>query len=87
MVLALIQSAIPNEGDAWRFTLDSVGSYYERVLSRKADLNEIGSTQLIQELIGGIYPEKARLLGQRTGELHRALASEIGRSRVCARAI
>ena len=76
VVLALIQSAIPNEGDAWRFTLDSVGSYYERVLCRKADLNEIGSTQLIQELIGGIYPEKARLLGQRTGELHRALASE-----------
>src|SRR5262249_46197715 len=35
-----------------------------------------GSAQLIQELIGGIYPEKARLLGQRTGELHRALASE-----------
>src|SRR5438094_2946087 len=44
VVLALIQSAIPNEGDAWRFTLDSVGSYYERVLSRKADLNAIGST-------------------------------------------
>jgi maltose alpha-D-glucosyltransferase / alpha-amylase len=76
VVLALIQSAIANEGDAWIFTLDSVGSYYERVLCRKADLNEIGSTQLIQELIGGIYPEKARLLGQRTGELHRALASE-----------
>src|SRR6476661_6758327 len=76
VVLALIQSAIANEGDAWSFTLHSVGSYYERVLSRKADLNEIGSTQLIQELIGGIYPEKARLLGQRTGELHRALASE-----------
>jgi maltose alpha-D-glucosyltransferase / alpha-amylase len=76
VVLALIQAAIPNEGDAWRFTLDSVGSYYERVLSRKADLNAIGSTQLIQELVGGIYPEKARLLGQRTGELHRALASE-----------
>jgi maltose alpha-D-glucosyltransferase / alpha-amylase len=76
VVLALIQSAIANEGDAWTFTLDSIGSYYEHVLSRKADLNEIGSTQLIQELIGGVYPEKARLLGQRTGELHRALAAE-----------
>jgi maltose alpha-D-glucosyltransferase/alpha-amylase len=53
-----------------------VGSYYERVLSRKADLDGPGSAQLTQELIGGIYPEKARLLGQRTGELHRALASE-----------
>jgi maltose alpha-D-glucosyltransferase/alpha-amylase len=76
VVLALIQSAIANEGDAWTFTLDAVGSYYERVLSRKADLDGPGSAQLTQELIGGIYPEKARLLGQRTGELHRALASE-----------
>ncbi|PYL02048.1 MAG: maltose alpha-D-glucosyltransferase, partial [Verrucomicrobia bacterium] len=76
VVLALIQSAITNEGDAWTFTLDAVGSYYDRVLSRKADLDGAGSAQLIEELIGGIYPEKARLLGQRTGELHRALASE-----------
>jgi maltose alpha-D-glucosyltransferase / alpha-amylase len=76
VVLALIQSAIANEGDAWNFTLSAVGSYYDRVLSRKADLDGAGSGQLIQELIGGIYPEKARLLGQRTGELHRALASE-----------
>jgi maltose alpha-D-glucosyltransferase/alpha-amylase len=30
---------------------------------------------LLDELIGGIYPEKAKLLGQRTAELHRALAS------------
>ena len=75
-MLALIQSAIANEGDAWTFTLDAVGSYYDRVLSRKAGLDGAGSAQLIEELIGGIYPEKARLLGQRTGELHRALASE-----------
>ena len=30
---------------------------------------------LLGELIGGVYPEKAKLLGQRTGELHQALAS------------
>ena len=36
--VCLIQSAIANEGDAWELTLDSVGSYYERVLARKADL-------------------------------------------------
>jgi maltose alpha-D-glucosyltransferase/alpha-amylase len=76
IVLALIQAAIANEGDAWRFTLDSVGSYFERVLSRKAGLGDAVAPALIRELIGGIYPEKARLLGQRTGELHRALASD-----------
>ena len=76
-VVCLLQSAVTNEGDAWTLTLDAVGRYYERVLGRKADLqNEIAPPgALLDELIGGVYPEKAKLLGQRTGELHLALAS------------
>jgi maltose alpha-D-glucosyltransferase/alpha-amylase len=76
-VVCLLQSAIANEGDAWTFTLDGVGRYYERVLTRKADLQNQTTPPgpLLEELIGGIYPEKAKLLGQRTGELHRALAA------------
>jgi maltose alpha-D-glucosyltransferase/alpha-amylase len=77
-VVCLLQAAVANEGDAWALTLDSVGRYYERVLGRKADL-QIENTPpgpLLEELIGGIYPQKARLLGQRTGELHLALASD-----------
>jgi len=75
-VVCLLQSAIANEGDAWTMTLDSVGRYYERVLTRKADLQNQTTPPgpLLEELIGGIYPEKAKLIGQRTGELHRALA-------------
>jgi len=59
-------------------TLESVGRYYERVLGRKADLQieHAPPGPLLEELIGGIYPQKARLLGQRTGELHLALASD-----------
>jgi maltose alpha-D-glucosyltransferase/alpha-amylase len=76
-VVCLLQTAVANEGDAWTLTLDSVGRYYERVLGRKADLQNQTSPPgvLLEELIGGVYPEKAKLLGQRTGELHRALAS------------
>src|SRR6476619_2052093 len=76
-VVCLLQSAVANEGDAWTLTLDAVGRYYERVLTRKADLQNQTTPPgpLLEELIGGIYPEKAKLLGQRTGELHRALAS------------
>src|SRR5262249_49160357 len=33
------------------------------------------ATPLVEDLVGGIYPEKAKLLAQRTGELHLALAS------------
>jgi len=76
-VVCLLQSAVTNEGDAWTLTLDAVGSFYERVLTRKADLQNQSAPPgaLLEELIGGIYPEKAKLLGVRTGELHRALAT------------
>ena len=76
-VVCLLQRAAANEGDAWVLTLDAVGRYYERVLGRKADLqNETAPPGvLLDELIGGVYPDKAKLLGQRTGELHLALAS------------
>ena len=76
-VVCLLQSAVANEGDGWSLTLDAVGRYYERVLARKADLqNEIAPPgALLDELFGGVYPEKMKLLGQRTGELHLALAS------------
>ena len=76
-VVCLLQRAVPNQGDGWSLTLDAVGRYYERVLARKADLqNEIAPPgALLDELIGGVYPEKTKLLGERTGELHLALAS------------
>jgi maltose alpha-D-glucosyltransferase/alpha-amylase len=76
-VVCLLQRAVDNEGDVWTLTLDALGRYYERVLERKADFqNETAPPgALLDELIGGVYPEKVKLLGQRTGELHLALAS------------
>ena len=77
-VLALLQTAVPNESDAWALTLDAVGRYFERVLARKSDLLSAAAApgELLDELVGGVYPEKAQLLGARTGEMHLALASE-----------
>ncbi len=77
-VVALLQTAVPNEGDAWRLTLDAVGRYFERVLARKGDLQAaaIAPGPVLDELFGGAYREKAKLLGQRTGEMHLALAAE-----------
>jgi maltose alpha-D-glucosyltransferase/alpha-amylase len=79
-VVCLLQSAVMSEGDVWTLTVDAVGRYYERVLSRKADLQSQISAPgpLLDELLGGVYPEKAALIGQRTAELHRALASADG---------
>jgi maltose alpha-D-glucosyltransferase/alpha-amylase len=76
-VVCLLQQAIASESDGWTMTLDHVGRFYERVLGRKADLqNETTPAgTLLEELIGGVYPEKVKLIGRRTGELHLALAS------------
>ena len=77
-VVALLQAAAPNEGDAWALTLDAVGRYFERVLARKADLQSemIAPGPLFDQLVGGVYPEKAKLIAQRTAEMHLALASD-----------
>ncbi|CAN5518411.1 maltose alpha-D-glucosyltransferase [soil metagenome] len=78
IVICAMQTAVSSEGDAWVMTLDSVSRFYDRVLTRKADLqgDVVAAGAVTDELIGGVYPERAKLLGQRTAELHLALASE-----------
>ncbi|MFH1383282.1 MAG: maltose alpha-D-glucosyltransferase [Chloroflexota bacterium] len=83
--LAVLQGFVPNEGDAWRYTLDSLERYFQSVLSHPTVqappvpqrhllslLKEPPS--LARETIGP-YLVSAQLLGQRTAELHLALAS------------
>jgi maltose alpha-D-glucosyltransferase/alpha-amylase len=83
--LAVLQSFVPNEGDAWKYTLDSLDSYLEYVLAhptvqippilRRPLLSlPIELPPLAQETIGAYVPF-ARLLGTRTAELHLSLAS------------
>jgi maltose alpha-D-glucosyltransferase/alpha-amylase len=88
MTVAVLHAFVPNLGDAWSYTLDAVGRYFERILARRVDLASVPMPEkplldLIEEdapppvgeLIG-TYLEAARLLGQRTAELHLALARE-----------
>ncbi len=84
--VAILQSFIPNQGDAWRYTLDSLGHYFEAALAHgniqqppvpQAHLLALSDEvlpHLAQETIGS-YLASAQLLGQRTAELHSALAS------------
>ncbi len=78
-IVCLLQNAVASETDAWSLTLDSVGRFYERVLERKADLQNQTTPEagLLDEFVGGVYTEKAKLLGQRTGEMHAALARDL----------
>ncbi len=87
-VLGLLQDLVPNEGDTWAITLDTVGRFFERVLSRKLDEDDLefiatspldveyeDVPPLMQEIIGTHFLDNVRLLGQRTAEMHLALAS------------
>jgi maltose alpha-D-glucosyltransferase/alpha-amylase len=91
MVIGHLQQFVPNEGDAWTYTLDAAHQYFERVLSEPADGQEVPALpsslldmnpsvlpKKLQELIGGIYLDTASVLGRRTGQLHKALARGAG---------
>jgi maltose alpha-D-glucosyltransferase/alpha-amylase len=79
---------VPNQGDAWRLTLDALDRYFDAVLSDAPRPEEppIGHGSLIQRariapadrVIDwmGSYLDRIRLLGMRTAELHVALASD-----------
>jgi maltose alpha-D-glucosyltransferase/alpha-amylase len=89
MTVAILQSYTPNSGDAWRYTLDVINRFFERVVSdpeaverlTKATpldplltLAEKPPSNVAQELIAG-YLADAELLGRRTAQMHLALAS------------
>ncbi|MGA3172084.1 MAG: maltose alpha-D-glucosyltransferase [Chthoniobacteraceae bacterium] len=85
-MLGLLLGLVPNEGDAWASTLDSLGRFYERVLESRPDPASVPALSLfapnekasamLTGLIGGVYPERARQLGTRTAQMHIALAGE-----------
>jgi len=83
--LAVLQGYVPNQGDAWQFTLNTLSHFlhgpelYEteppampsNVLRASAgELPEVAARTI------GAYLDSARLLGRRTAELHSALASD-----------
>jgi maltose alpha-D-glucosyltransferase / alpha-amylase len=87
MVLGLLQEKVENQGDSWVMTIDSVGRFYERVMAKakKEKLPKLinrdaikfeEAPELIQEFIGKGFYERVVRLGQRTAEMHLALASD-----------
>lgn len=68
--MAILQGFVANQGDAWKHTLKAVSDYYDRVAATDRKPEIIG----VQSLGG--YAAEAALLGQRTAEMHAALASD-----------
>ncbi len=86
-VFGLLQEKVENQGDSWVMTIDSVGRFYERVMAKakKEKLPKLvnrdaikfeEAPELIQEFIGRGFYERVVRLGQRTAEMHLALASD-----------
>jgi len=87
--LGILQEMIPNEGDAWRWTLDALGRYFERAQTGWGR-GEHGTApvpaETLLELAAreptaddferlGTYLPSIQLLGERTAEMHIALAA------------
>ncbi len=64
----ILQEFVPNNGDAWKFTLDSLAEFYQRALN-----SDSSSPELL-----GTYSDAAKLLGVRTAQMHAVLASDDG---------
>jgi maltose alpha-D-glucosyltransferase/alpha-amylase len=91
MSIGFMQSFVTNQGDAWSFTLDRLGEFYERAAASDAEPAAVSSTtesllrqadERIPDAVGeliGPYLQSAELLGQRTAELHLSLAAGAGK--------
>jgi maltose alpha-D-glucosyltransferase/alpha-amylase len=87
MVFGLMQEKVENQGGAWGMSVDSVGRFFERVITKakneklpklinKAAIRFEEAPEIIQEFIGRGFYERVTRLGQRTAEMHLALASD-----------
>jgi maltose alpha-D-glucosyltransferase/alpha-amylase len=86
VTVGILQAWVPNEGDAWRWSLDRLKGYYQEALTRdEAPAVDAGLYELVEgppppplvlETLGG-FLESVRLLGRRTAEMHLALASDV----------
>ena len=87
LTLAILQGFVPNEGDAWKYTLNSLSDYFRRVKEQPGPPHDLPTGQHLLDLaerevpqefaeMAGAYLDAARLLGKRTAEMHLTLASD-----------
>jgi maltose alpha-D-glucosyltransferase/alpha-amylase len=93
LTLGILQEFVPNEGDAWGYTLDALGRYFDRARTGwgrgehgpapalAGSLLDLAERELSADDLErlGTYLPNVELLGERTAELHIALASGQGR--------
>ena len=87
---AMLQRFVPGDGDAWEYTLESLGSYLAGILASGAEVQETPAS--VETLLGlaekeapplakdmiGSYLDVAAVIGQRTAQMHLALSADPG---------
>ncbi len=87
VTMAILHGFVPNQGDAWSYTLDVLDRYFEAALAQSVTVQPAIPQKPLLALMAeelpplagdliGPYLASARLLGQRTAELHLALAAD-----------
>jgi maltose alpha-D-glucosyltransferase/alpha-amylase len=86
--VAILTTFVPKAKDAWEYTLDSLGKFYERVQTLPpekrapqmpaASITKLMAGELPEQAKGLLdtYAESARVLGERTAAMHLALAAD-----------
>ncbi len=76
MTVGILSGFVRHGLDAWQYTIDHLGSFYETAVARgpAGPPENVVEAGLAHELVG-TYLQTVRLLGTRTAELHVALAA------------
>lgn len=88
--LGILQTYIDCHGDGWGNAMTSLSQFIEHLLSHRHDLPKLpaklpslmdvvdsGIPDQCRDLVRGLHLEMALLLGRRTAEMHRALATDL----------
>jgi maltose alpha-D-glucosyltransferase/alpha-amylase len=87
--LAILQRYVENSGDAWTYTVDTFGRFFDSVLSDPSAAERLAKATPAESLLAisekpfpdivqqtiGLYLADAQILGRRTAQMHLALAS------------
>ena len=86
MTAGSIHAMPPHQSPGWLYTLDGLRNYFEQALTRGDGAPPVPAQPLLQLVLGeipaaayetiGPFLREVSILGQRTAELHRALASD-----------
>jgi len=83
--VAVLQPFIKNQGSAWKLFSDEFNHFMDRVLPQKTQMEQkeqhapSSDNKLsgdIKTLVGPVFLEQVKLLGERTGQFHLALTSD-----------